>query len=117
VYYHYAQFAQIITHSRFVTPFVLSLHFYVPWKSHLLPINKLNVSDLKGKGSWRKMDMAHIFRVSPVEVCKRDTMERVSATSLTTAAFIERYEKIYKPVVITDVQTDWPAREKWTLPV
>ena len=78
---------------------------------------RLKWSDLKGKGAWREMNMAHIFRVSPVEVCKRDTMERVSATNLTTSEFVERYEKNNKPVIITDTQADWPAREKWTLPV
>ena len=44
-------------------------------------------------------------------------MERVSATNLTTSEFVERYEKNNKPVIITDTQADWPAREKWTLPV
>lgn len=73
--------------------------------------------DLNEKGAWRRMNMANTFRVSPVDVCKRDTVERVSALNLTTKRFIERYEKTYKPVVITDLQTDWPAREKWTLPV
>lgn len=28
--------------------------------------------------------------------------------------FIDKYEKIYKPVVITGVQTDWKANHKWT---
>jgi histone arginine demethylase JMJD6 len=63
------------------------------------------------------MNMAHIFRVSPVEVCKRDSLERVSASTLSTEEFIERYEKEYKPVIITDAQARWPATEKWTLPV
>jgi hypothetical protein len=63
------------------------------------------------------MNMAHTFRISPVEVCKRDSLERVSALDLTTEEFIKKYEQNYKPVVLTDIQTGWPAREKWTLPV
>lgn len=31
--------------------------------------------------------------------------------------FIEKYEKTYTPVIITNSQNDWLAKEKWTLDV
>ncbi|XP_004923869.1 bifunctional arginine demethylase and lysyl-hydroxylase PSR [Bombyx mandarina] len=46
--------------------------------------------------------------------CK-DNVDRISAIQVTPEEFIEKYEKIYKPVVITDVQTNWKANYKWTL--
>jgi hypothetical protein len=62
------------------------------------------------------MNMANTFLVSPAEVRKRDRVERISALHLTPEEFIEKYEKVYKPVVLTDLQKDWSAGEKWTLP-
>lgn len=61
------------------------------------------------------MNMADTFRISPSEVRKRDTVERISVLHLTPAEFIDKYEKCYRPVVISDIQLDWPAKEKWTL--
>jgi len=58
--------------------------------------------------------MDHTFRVTPSEVRLRDSVERVSASQLSCKDFIERYERVYQPVVITDVQKEWPASEKWT---
>ena len=58
--------------------------------------------------------MAHTFHVLPEEVRLRDSVERVSALHVSCEDFIDQYERVYKPVVITDVQKDWPAREKWT---
>ncbi len=41
-------------------------------------------------------------------------IQRVSAKNLTTAEFIERFEKQNIPVVITDGVADWPAFAKWS---
>ena len=74
-------------------------------------------SELVDKYAWQRMDMAHTFSTTPDQVRRRDTVERVSALHTTCKDFIARYERLYKPVVITDLQMDWPAREKWTLHV
>ncbi len=61
--------------------------------------------------------MANLFTVTPNEVIQRDTVERISINEFTPKQFIDSYEKVYKPVVITDAQNSWLAREKWTLEV
>nr|CAG4634806.1 EOG090X06UY [Alona affinis] len=45
-----------------------------------------------------------------------DNVERISVDTVSTEEFIEQYEKPYKPVVIQDVQRNWMANYKWTLP-
>jgi len=74
-------------------------------------------AELKGETAWRALDAASTFRVIPDDVRARDNVERVSALQLTEAEFIDRFEQIYQPVVITDVQREWAAKEKWTLKV
>lgn len=46
-----------------------------------------------------------------------DTMERIDVDQISPEEFIEKYEKPYKPVVITGIQKHWPALQKWTLHV
>nr|CAG4637803.1 EOG090X06UY [Chydorus sphaericus] len=45
-----------------------------------------------------------------------DNVERISVSTTSPQEFIELYEKPYKPVVIQDVQKDWLANVKWTIP-
>lgn len=40
-----------------------------------------------------------------------ENIDRVSGLSVED--FIENYEKVNKPVIITDKMDDWPAMEKW----
>ena len=63
------------------------------------------------------LNAADTFRVTPGDVQARDSVERVNALQLTEAEFIDRYERVYQPVVISDAQLDWAAKEKWTIEV
>ena len=42
-----------------------------------------------------------------------DTIERIGVNDLTVDEFIERYEKGSKPVIITGVTDEWPAKKEW----
>lgn len=44
-----------------------------------------------------------------------DNVERINVDEVSPEQFIERYERIYKPVVIEGVQNGWKALDKWTL--
>lgn len=68
--------------------------------------------ELGDHSGWYCLDYAHNFDVSLSRV--KDTMERADATKISPEEFIERYEKPYKPVVITNAQCDWQANYKWS---
>ncbi|KAM3967482.1 bifunctional arginine demethylase and lysyl-hydroxylase PSR-like [Aphomia sociella] len=44
-----------------------------------------------------------------------DNVDRINENEVSPEEFIDKYEKVYKPVVITNVQTNWKANHKWTL--
>ena len=44
-----------------------------------------------------------------------DNTKRISVKETSPQEFIERYEKPYKPVVITGITETWKAVEKWTV--
>lgn len=44
-----------------------------------------------------------------------DNVERIDGSVVSSEEFIEKFESKYKPVVITNVQQDWKAQQKWTL--
>lgn len=46
-------------------------------------------------------------------VAKKDNLTRIDSNQVPIEEFIERYEKPLKPVVITNVTENWPARKKW----
>ena len=46
-----------------------------------------------------------------------DRMERIDVNNVPVQKFIEKYEKPYRPVVITGIQSNWNALQKWTLHV
>lgn len=65
------------------------------------------------KHGWNKYSYSKRFDVSYSSV--KDNVERVDASKLSTAEFVKYYESTFKPVVLTNVQRNWKAREKWTI--
>ena len=41
-------------------------------------------------------------------------IERRSATTLSVQEFIDNYDSVSKPLLITDLTSKWPATENWT---
>lgn len=65
------------------------------------------------KNGWYSNNYSETFDLSFATV--KDNVERVDATKLSIEDFISRYERTYTPVVLTNLQGDWPANYKWTL--
>lgn len=65
------------------------------------------------KHGWYRNNYHENLRLSPSDV--KDTVERVDARTLTREDFIERFERPFKPVVLTHAQDDWLAQHKWTI--
>ena len=58
------------------------------------------------------MDYARTFDLSLDQV--NDNLERIDSRKVGLQEFIEKYEKPYRPCIITHLQDDWDAIEKWT---
>ncbi|GIY57811.1 bifunctional arginine demethylase and lysyl-hydroxylase JMJD6, partial [Caerostris extrusa] len=68
--------------------------------------------DKDGNG-WIKLNYAETFDLSLCNI--KDNVERISVKDVSRDVFIEKYEKLYKPVVITGCTDHWKASYKWTL--
>lgn len=44
-----------------------------------------------------------------------DNVERINVNEVSSQEFIDRFEKLYKPVVIEGMQEGWKANQKWTV--
>jgi len=62
---------------------------------------------------WDTMHMAERLDLDIASVS--DELERIDGREVSVEDFIERYERPRRPVVITNLQTDWPASVKWNL--
>ncbi|KAJ6225030.1 hypothetical protein RDWZM_003575 [Blomia tropicalis] len=76
------------------------------------------IADAKAKarpeldhGGWICMNHCKKFNID----VHRDNCERIDVNKISPEDFIEKYEKLYKPVVITGVTDNWKANYKWTL--
>lgn len=83
---------------------------------NLKPLILFVVTELSNeKHGWKKSSYYKKFDVSFSTV--KDNVERVDASKLSIEEFIKNYESTFKPVVLTNVQKSWKAKEKWTLEV
>lgn len=70
------------------------------------------LTELADKYQWAVLKYASNFE----EFLKcNDNVDRIDVNTVSPEEFIDKYEKIYKPVVIKNVQTNWRANYKWTL--
>lgn len=63
---------------------------------------------------WSKLGYASSFNMEPHSL--PDNVERIHVNCVSPDEFIEKYEKLYKPVVIQGATDNWKAQYKWTLP-
>ncbi|KAK2188078.1 hypothetical protein NP493_144g02004 [Ridgeia piscesae] len=65
------------------------------------------------KHGWRRQEYAKTFDLSLKRV--KENVERIDARDIKPEEFIQKYEKNYVPVVITNLLNKWPATQKWTV--
>ncbi|XP_068626692.1 bifunctional arginine demethylase and lysyl-hydroxylase PSR [Battus philenor] len=81
-------------------------------KKRIKEVKRKARPELVDKHQWTALKYAGNFE----EFLKcNDNVDRININEVPQSVFIEKYEKIYKPVVITNVQTNWRANHKWTL--
>ncbi|KPI95168.1 PREDICTED: bifunctional arginine demethylase and lysyl-hydroxylase PSR [Papilio xuthus] len=81
-------------------------------KKRIKEVKRKARPELVDKHQWTALKYAGNFE----EFLKcNDNVDRININEVPQELFIEKYEKIYKPVVITHVQTNWKANHKWTL--
>lgn len=71
-----------------------------------------NFLELNEKGAWGNLQIVKRFHeFTNVD----DNCERIDINEVTPEKFIEKYEKVYQPVVICGIQTNWKAKYRWNL--
>lgn len=88
--------------------------FKLPHRSRkrIREVKRKSRPELNDKGDWfasKYADKFDEFRNF------EDNVERINANDVDCEEFIENFEKPYKPVVITGLQDEWKAQQKWTL--
>lgn len=74
--------------------------------------NAFVFTELNDKSSWTLLNYAGRFNDFKQF---NDNVERIHVRDVDCQEFIDKYESIYKPVVIQGLQDGWKAQEKWTL--
>jgi hypothetical protein len=77
----------------------------------------LKLSELNEKHGWYRLDLANTFDTSLSAVRALDNVQRIDAQKVSHSEFVDRFERIYQPCVITNDQLEWRATSKWTLEV
>lgn len=70
--------------------------------------------ELNDKGDWSALGYIEQFDSF---LAVNDNVERIHVKDFPPSEFIEKYEKLYKPVVICGIQDNWKAKHKWTCEV
>ena len=65
--------------------------------------------------AWTANNYSQTFDLNPNAF--EDNVERIGVQEVRVEQFVERYEKLYRPVVVTGVCDHWKACHKWTLEV
>ncbi|KAG4075500.1 hypothetical protein HA402_003325 [Bradysia odoriphaga] len=68
--------------------------------------------ELSDKGAWVALN--YVDRFSEFKDFD-DNVERINVNDVSCQEFIDRFEKLYKPVVIDGMQEGWKANQKWTV--
>uniref|UniRef100_A0A915LBM5 JmjC domain-containing protein n=1 Tax=Romanomermis culicivorax TaxID=13658 RepID=A0A915LBM5_ROMCU len=68
--------------------------------------------ELKNFG-WETLNLYQRFDCD-IDKC-RDDLERINGSVFSVEKFVEKYERPNIPVILTNVQLDWQANEKWTI--
>jgi len=80
----------------------------------VLTICNIYFLELSDKYAWHALGYADNFK--PFTIV-HDNVDRIDVESVSPEAFVEKYERPYKPVVIRGLQNNWRAAYKWTLEV
>ncbi|PNF35382.1 Bifunctional arginine demethylase and lysyl-hydroxylase JMJD6 [Cryptotermes secundus] len=67
--------------------------------------------ELNDKGDWSALGYIDQFDSF---LTVNDNVERIHVKDFPPSEFIEKYEKLYKPIVICGIQDNWKAKHKWT---
>lgn len=64
---------------------------------------------------WTCLNLAKTLDLSLEPIARRDTLQRINVNLASRQDFVDNYENLLKPVVLTHVTDHWPAKEKWTI--
>lgn len=77
----------------------------------LFPLLNL-ITELSDSSAWVQLEYHKTFDTFRHF---EDNVERIHVGQVSPKEFIERFERIYQPVVIEGMQEGWKAKHKWTL--